>query len=195
MIKGFFQKAGTRLFVVSVAVILLLPVCRSAAAQDATIEEIVVTNTNTSVLLFLTVNNAFTEEMVQGMHNGIPVKFTFSVELSRKKNGWFDQEVSFFEFDHTMNYDTLKEEYRIEQAERPAKIFKTKNFTEAKQLMTQLNGVTVVPLSSLLPDAEYFLRVKARQAEETLPLYFHYVIPFWGLWDFETDWYTIEFRY
>lgn len=194
MIKGFFQNTGIRLAVVFAAVILLLPLCR-ATAQDAKIDEIVVTNTNTSVLLFLTVNNAFTEEMVLGMHNGIPVKFIFSVELSRKNSGWFNQEVTFLEFNHTMNYDTLKEEYRIEQDERPGKLVRTKNFTEAKQLMTQLNGVTVAPLSTLLPDAEYSLRVKARQAEETLPLYFHYVIPFWGLWDFETDWYTIEFRY
>jgi hypothetical protein len=176
-------------------VLLLLLPASSLVAQEPSIVELVVTNTNSSVLLFLEVRNAFTKEMIQGMHNGIPVAFTFSVELYRKRKGWLNQEIISFDFDHTMSYDTLKEEYRLDLDERPAKIFKTKGFTEAEQLMTQLNGVTVASLSSLIPDEEYILRVKARQAEKTLPLYFHYVIPFWGLWDFETDWYAIEFRY
>lgn len=176
------------------ALLLFLPAA-SLGAREPSIAELVVTNTNSSVLLFLEVRNAFTREMIQGMHNGLPVTFTFSVELYRKRKGWLNQEIISFDFDHTMSYDSLKEEYRIELDERPSKPFKTKIFAEAEQLMTQLNGVTVASLSSLVPDEEYILRVKARQAEKTLPLYFHYVIPFWGLWDFETDWHTIEFRY
>ena len=53
----------------------------------------------------------------------------------------------------------------------------------------------VISLDRLDPEATYTLRVKVKLAKKTLPLYFHYLIPFSSLWDFETDWYTIDFRY
>jgi len=39
------------------------------------------------------------------------------------------------------------------------------------------------------------LRVKAELEKVRLPLYLHYVLFFVSLWDFETDWYTVDFIY
>ncbi|HIJ91379.1 MAG: DUF4390 domain-containing protein [Desulfobulbaceae bacterium] len=165
-----------------------------AHAQNATIEELIVTNSSTDLLLFMTVNNAFTKQMEEGIKNGIPVAFSFYVKLERKRM-WVNQELVSLKFEHTLSFDTLKEEYSIVRAELPGQTFRTKSLAEAKKVMAQLNGLTILPLKILLPEAGYQLKVKARLAEKTLPLYFHYVIPFWSLWDFETDWYTVEFRY
>ncbi|MFQ6758361.1 MAG: DUF4390 domain-containing protein [Deltaproteobacteria bacterium] len=166
-----------------------------ALAQNATIEELIVTNSSTDLLLFLTVNNAFTKQMEEGIKNGIPVTFNFYVKLERKRNTWLNQQLVSLQFDHTLSYDTLKEEYSIVRSEISGQTFRTKSLAEAKKAMAQLNGPPIVPLKSLLPEAGYLLRVKAKLAEKTLPLYFHYVIPFLSLWDFETEWYTVEFRY
>lgn len=166
-----------------------------ALAQNATIEELIVTNSSTDLLLFLTVNNAFTKQMEEGIRNGIPVAFNFYVKLEKKRSTWMNQELVSLRFDHTLSYDTLKEEYSIVRSEVAGQIFRTKSLAEAKKAMAQLNGPPVSPLKALLPEAGYLLRVKAKLAEKTLPLYAHYVIPFWSLWDFETEWYTVEFRY
>ncbi|MDG4476428.1 DUF4390 domain-containing protein [Thiovibrio frasassiensis] len=166
----------------------------SALAQNATIEELIVTNSSTDLLLFLTVNNAFTKQMEEGIRNGIPVTFSFYVKLEHKRM-WMNQEFVSLQFDHTLSYDTLKEEYSIVRSELPGQTFRTKTLGEAKKAMAQLNGPPISPLKLLQPEAGYLLRVKARLAEKTLPLYFHHVIPFWSLWDFETEWYTVEFRY
>ncbi|MHB8149506.1 MAG: DUF4390 domain-containing protein [Desulfobulbia bacterium] len=166
-----------------------------ALAQNATIEELIVTNSSTDLLLFLTVNNAFTKQMEEGIKNGIPVTFNFYVKLERKRNTWLNQQLVSLQFDHTLSYDTLKEEYSIVRSDTSGQTFRTKSLAEAKKAMAQLNGPPIVPLKSLLPEAGYLLRVKAKLAEKTLPLYFHYVIPFLSLWDFETEWYTVEFRY
>jgi len=166
-----------------------------AFAQDATIEELIVTNSSTDLLLFLTVNNAFTRQMEEGIKNGIPVTFSFYVKLERKRNTWLNQELVSLKFDHTLSYDTLKEEYSIVRSELAGQTFRTKSLVEAKKIMAQLNGLNVSPLKILIPEAGYLLKVKAKLAEKTLPLYFHQVIPFWSLWDFETSWYTVEFRY
>ena len=61
--------------------------------------------------------------------------------------------------------------------------------------MVELNGIKIIPRNTMEPDAPYAIHVKAKLAEKILPLYMHYIIPFVSLWDFETDWRTIEFRY
>lgn len=164
-------------------------------AQGASIKEVVLTNSNDDLLLYFTVSNAFTPEMEEAVRNGIPATFTFFVELYRNRKGWLDQEVVAMTFDHTLSYDNLKEEYRVKFFEKKGKEVTTKSLAEAKLLMSEVNGFAVTSLDLLRLDGEYVLKVKARLAEKTLPLYFHYLIPFWKLWHFETDWYDVEFRY
>lgn len=178
--------------------LLLLAVALPAAAEaarQAAIDEVIVTNSSREVLLYLTVRGAFTPEMEKGVQSGIPVTFTFYVELYRHRRGWLDQKVVARSFEHILTYDTLKDEYRVVYGEHNGKTVIVKTMAQARELMAQVNGFALSPLTALVADAEYALKVKARLAEKTLPLYFHYVIPFWSLWDFETDWYTVEFRY
>jgi hypothetical protein len=190
----FLSRQFRGLFSFLFSLVLFFGSGQSALAQNATIEELIVTNSSTDLLLFLTVNDAFTKQMEEGIKNGIPVTFNFYVKLERKRT-WLNQGLVSLQFDHTLSYDTLKEEYSIVRSELIGQTFRTKSLVEAKKAMAQLNGPPIAPLKALLPEAGYLLKVKAKLAEKTLPLYFHYVIPFWSLWDFETAWYTVEFRY
>jgi len=190
----FLSRQFRGLFSFLFSLVLFFGSGQSALAQNATIEELIVTNSSTDLLLFLTVNDAFTKQMEEGIKNGIPVTFNFYVKLERKRT-WLNQGLVSLQFDHTLSYDTLKEEYSIVRSELAGQTFRTKSLAEAKKAMAQLNGPPIAPLKALLPEAGYLLKVKAKLAEKTLPLYFHYVIPFWSLWDFETAWYTVEFRY
>ncbi len=179
---------------------LVLAVCLAGAARtlyakDAAIKSIVVANSSTDLLLYCAVMNSFTPEMVEGIRNGIPVTFTFFVTLEQKRAFLPDRQVVSLSFDHTLSYDSLKEVYRLTFPGESGKSVSTASFAEAKRLMEEVNGFHVVPLRSLVPDGEYALAVKARLAKKTLPLNFHYIIPFWHLWDFETDWRTARFRY
>ena len=54
----------------------------------------------------------------------------------------------------------------------------TTSLAEAKMLMAEINGFKVLALEEIDPKASYVLRVKAKLARKTLPLYFHYLIPF-----------------
>ena len=164
-------------------------------ARDATIDEIVVTNSTTDLLLYCSVVNSFTAEMEKGVRNGIPVTFTFFVNLDQDRDFLPDREVASLSFDHSLSYDSLKEEYRLTFSGEDGKSVTTTSFDEAKRLMAEVNGFRVVSLRSLIPDGEYTLTIKARLEKKTLPLNFHYIVPFWHLWDFETDWRSVQFRY
>ena len=96
---------------------------------------------------------------------------------------------------HTMTYDTIKQKYRIHRSNKPDNDLLTDSVTTAKATMAELSGIKIIPREQLQPDSPYSIGLKATLEKNTLPLGMHYVLPFTSLWDFETDWRTIEFRY
>lgn len=200
VVMGFIKKKSMR--ITMFLFFLLLPsfswtVCMPGMlhAEEASINDVIVTNSTKELLVYFSVSDAFTPEMEKGIHSGIPVTFTFKVNLERPRNGWLDQKLVSLSFEHTLSYDNLKEEYHIECSEQGGKGSIVKSLAEAKALMAEVNGLKVAPLDQLVPETSYTLSVMTYLDKKTLPLNFHYLIPFWGLWDFKTDWYTVEFRY
>ncbi|WP_035276020.1 DUF4390 domain-containing protein [Desulfogranum japonicum] len=184
------------LFSIIFMVLLLLPA--SGLTKDSSepeLTDIIVTTSNTHLLIFATVSNAFTPDMVEGVQNGLPITFVFKLQLTKLRPRWFNSDLVDIQLTHTLTYDSLKEEYTVQYSYKKGKLQKTRSLNEAKQLMAELNGLRVIDLSNLLLDAPYAIRLKATLAKNTLPLGMHYVLPFTSLWDFETDWRTIEFRY
>lgn len=167
------------------------------AAEKKTPEliDIVVTTSIEDLLLFATVKDGFNQKMIEGVRNGLPVSFTFHIELERIRTWWFNDDLISYEVTRTLTYDALRKEYRISLPERENKVITTRSVTEAKQLMSRLSGYPVVERDMLIPDAPYILRVKAILEENRLPLGMHYIIPFTSLWNFETDWRIVEFNY
>jgi hypothetical protein len=159
------------------------------------IKDIIITTSETHLILFATVANAFTGDMIEGVQNGLPITFNFHIELDKVRSGWFDATLVETNLSHTLKYDAIRQEYAIEFSEKKGKVSKTRSLEQAKQLMTEINGFPLIARKELEPDAPYALRIKATLVETTLPLGMHYILPFTSLWDFETDWRTVEFRY
>ena len=61
--------------------------------------------------------------------------------------------------------------------------------------MTEIDSLPVIALKDLERGRQYQIRAKAELNKLTLPFYLHYVLFVVSLWDFETDWYTIDFIY
>ena len=162
---------------------------------EANIADIIITTSKTHLLLFCTIKNSFTSEMVEGVRNGIPILFDFSIELEKVNNNWLDTTLMETTIQHTLTYDLLKEEYQITLQERDNKTVTTESIDKAMELMAEINGIKIIERNKLTPDTPYALHIKAKLAEKTLPMNMHYIIPFISLWNFETDWRTIEFRY
>ena len=182
---------------VSVLLLILLFFCSPAPAaenKEPTIEDIIITTSSTDLLLFATVKNCFTEEMLKGVRNGIPLTFSFQIQLDKIRSNWFDVTLVEKTITHTMTYNAIKEKYSITFSEKNNPEV-TRLEDKARQLMAELSGLAVIARRELIPDAPYSIQIKATMDENTLPLGMHYIIPFTSLWNFETDWRTIEFRY
>ncbi len=163
--------------------------------KDPDLKDIIITTSKSHLILFATVKNGFTSDMLEGMRNGLPVTFTFHIELDKIRTAWFDSTLVETTVTHRLKYDSIKQEYGITFSEKNGQIVTTRSLKEAKQLMAELNGFPLIARNKLIADASYALKIKATLAETTLPLGIHYILPFTSLWDVETDWRTVEFRY
>jgi hypothetical protein len=168
---------------------------KDSRKRDVHFSDLIITTSKTHLLLFGLINNGITEEMLQGLHNGIPIQFTFLVELNKTEKTWTDLQLVSLQFRHLLTYDTLQENYRVETDEKNKKSDSFSELSDALKAMTEINGLQVIELSQLIPDSSYQLRLKAELYKKTLPMKLHYIVPFVSWWNIETDWYTIEFTY
>ena len=172
---------------------LLFISAHAGYAQDATLTNITVSNTRDDLLLFLNLKGAFREEMKKAILSGVPSTFSFFAKLNRVRSFWFDRDIADLEVTHTIIYDNLKKEFTVTRSWKENNPEVTKSFNEAKKWMTEIDSLKIIPLNRLEKGEQYQLRVKAEVSKKTLPLYLHYILFFVSLWDFETDWYTIDF--
>ena len=164
-------------------------------AAEATLSDIIVTNTQEDLLVFFDIQGCFTPEMEEAILNGIPTTFTIIIRLYKTRTLWFDGSISSLILEHTIKYDSLKNEFLVTRSEDHHNELVFKEFEKAKKAMAEISNIEVVPLKELQRKSKYQLRVKAELEKVRLPLYLHYVLFFVTLWDFETDWYTVDFTY
>jgi hypothetical protein len=166
-----------------------------AWAEDAYLSDIVLTNDQDYLKVHFTVEECFTAEMNEAIEKGIEVTFTFFVKLNEKRGLWLDKKIADIEFRHSVKYDNLKEIYEVRLEEREAETITVKDFGEAKRLMSDVVALRVTSIDKLLEGNDYQLKVMAELDKIRLPFYLHYVLFFLSLWDFETGWHAIDFRY
>ena len=183
-----------KMFILLVGVLMILPTT-APLAQEAKLKNIIVTNTRDDLLIYLTVEGAFREKMEKALSSGVPATFSFFINLYRVRNLWFNKQLAELSVSHSIKYDNLKNEYVVLRSWDGNSEKIVKSFNEAKKLMTEIDSLKVVALSRLEKDGQYQIRAKAQLSKLTLPFYLHYVLFFVSMWDFETDWYTIDFIY
>lgn len=138
--------------------------------------------------------DCFTKDMLEGVHNAIPVTFRFYLDLRRVRSYWFNERVVKQVVNHTLSYDPIKQEYQVAFSEKQQPET-TRSLAEAEKMMAELHEIRLAPLNKLVSGQKYALHLKTTLEENTLPLSIHSIIPFFSLWNFETDWRTVQFRY
>ncbi|MBN2397533.1 MAG: DUF4390 domain-containing protein, partial [Deltaproteobacteria bacterium] len=140
-----------RLFIV--VCLFLLPV--RAFAEEAKVTDLLISNTPDNLLVYLKLENPFTEKMEEAILAGIPTTFTFILELYRERHWWFDERMSFLEVRHTVKYDNIKKILYVLFSEEGREPEQFKEFSEAKTAMSELNGIPFTPLGQLTKGERY----------------------------------------
>jgi len=166
-----------------------------SCAEDAKITNFIITNTPEHLIIYCGVTNYFTKKMEDAIMAGIPITFTFYVELRRERHYWFDKKITSLKIKHTIKYDTIKKIFYVIHNGNTKEPEQFGDFNGAKRAMSDLNGFIVSSMKELEKGKNYYVRVKAELDKVRLPLHMEYVFFFVSLWDFETDWYREDFIY
>jgi hypothetical protein len=125
----------------------------------------------------------------------VPTTFSFFITLYRPRNLWLDKKIAAIKATNTVKYNNLKKEFAVKRSWKNGESIVTQSFEEVQTLITDIDSLKIVPLSVLEKGSHYQIRLKAELSKLTLPFYLHYVFIFISLWDFETDFYTIDLIY
>jgi len=167
---------------------VLLLTASPAYSQDVELTNLVVRNSDDQLQVDLTIKGIFTEEMEMALSKGVPISLTFSILLYETRDYWFDDKIVSKTAMHDLKYDVLKKEYRIRRSWEKRTPLIIKDFENARSLFSEIEGIDVIPLKRLQKGKHYQLRVKSELIENK--------VHFTGFpWEFETDWYTINFIY
>jgi len=164
------------------------------AADKAVVRDLVVANSSRDLLLYFQVGEIFRPDMEEGVMNGIPASLTFLVNLRELKDGQPGRSLAEMTISHTLSYDALRENFRLNLSEVQG-VQNCTSLDKARRKLTEVNGARVVGLDTLRPGTEYDLAVKVRLEGKSLPLSINYLAPFWKSGENESDWYHVQFRY
>lgn len=165
-----------------------------AVVDKAVVRDLVVANSSRDLLVYCQVGDVFRPEMETGVLNGIPASLTFLVTLQEMKGSQPGRQLVELALNHTLSYDALREEFRLTLTETP-EVQSCAKLDRARKLLSEVNGAKVIALAALTPGTTYNLAVKVRLERKSLPLFLNYLVPFWQLGDYESDWYHVKFKY
>ncbi len=172
--------------------------CRYAQAtplvSSARFTELTVVLSRKDLLLFALLNKSTTAEMKEVLHSGIPLEFTFFTELLRTTHGAAEQ-LQTRSFTHSVQYNTLTEEYRVEFSENSNRNGTFSTLDAAVRALESINGVAITPVNQLLPNNSYRLRIKADLFHESLPPGLEPLLPFITWNSRKTEWQAVDFSY
>jgi hypothetical protein len=163
------------------------------AKNKADIVDIAVTMQRKNLEVSFKIENCFTPKMEEAIGNGVPTTFRIRLILEKPGIPFLRSQYLNIVLERTIKYDRLENEYRVELQEHPDRLRTTRDLEEAKEWMSSVEDLPLIPLWRLQEGQTYQLRMKAELSKVHLPLFFRYIFFFVSLWDFETDWQKITF--
>ena len=130
------------------------------------------------VMVSFHLSEGFPDEVKAAIHSGLTTTFSYDVEIKRGAAFWFDQTVQKASVSASVKYDTLTRTFSVTRAldGRMAGAENTENEAVVRDLLTKFEQLPLFSSAGLEPNAEYYLRVRAR----TTPRTSWVLWPIWG---------------
>ena len=133
--------------------------------------------------------DGFTEKILEAIENGVPIGFTFEIELRKANTLWMDSLVSSNKVRHRVQFDSLKKAYRFSEFGKNVKRkIITRKESRYQKLMLTLKDIPIAPIYKLDPNEKYYVRVKADLETDRFWFPFNYIFFFVPFSAFETSW-------
>jgi hypothetical protein len=180
------------------ALFLSLYSLQPSYAEDATIKNVLISNTSNHLAVQFELGNSFNKNMEEAIETGIPTIITYFVELYQNQSWWNDKLLVSTTLLKTIKYDNLKKEYIVTAnngQENGESDSVAPTLQAAKKLMNSVEIHSLYPMWKLERNKTYYFRIKAQSKGVEPPPYIHYLLFFLKWQNFETDWAIEKFTY
>ena len=153
------------------------------------IANISVSSTENSVTMGADLVDGFSPDVIKTIKKGVPITFTYDIELVKNVPFWTDKVISSNTISNTIHYDSLKKAYRFSSIGRNVqnKVL-TRNQDRYQKMASTLREIPIASISKLDPDQKYYIRVKAGIETDRFWFPFNYIFFFVPFNDFKTSW-------
>jgi Domain of unknown function (DUF4390) len=146
----------------AVALGLLLAAGAVSAAAPVRISNLVVTNSESTLLVNLVLLGAMPDGIVEGLGTGIPAGVRFQLELWQYNSWWVDRRVVAKLVERQVVYDVLTKEFRVSPVQgEEREPYVTRDVWEAERVLSEVRGYKLTPIAHLNLDELYYVRVRA----------------------------------
>ncbi len=193
----YMMEYTKKFYCLIVAAILIVSTLTSwdVLAKEAFIKDIKTQIKEDALLISFRVTDCFTDKMIQAIKNGVNTRFVYLIRLYKVRRWWKDKKIADIKVCHTIHYDSIKKVYHLRLSEENKKRMPIKDLEEAKKILARISDLRIIDIKELKKDQEYQIRVKAELDKIRLPLHLHYILFFLSLWNFDTNWYKVNFIY
>ncbi|MBI4388898.1 MAG: DUF4390 domain-containing protein [Nitrospinae bacterium] len=168
---------------------LTLGLATPALAADPAIVNISVGNSGNLITMDATLADGFNDSVLEAIESGVPMTFTYHIELRQMETLWFDKLIGSATIENTVQFDSLKKVYRFSSNGKNVKRkVITRDKTLYQKLMLTLENIPIASAYKLKPEDNYYIRVKADLETDRLWFPFNHLLFFVPFNDFKTAW-------
>jgi hypothetical protein len=150
-----------RIVAVAAALVVLL-FASLGWAGPLRISNLVVTNSDRTLLVSAVLLGSLPEELVEGLGTGIPAAVRFQIELWQHNAWWVDRRIAAKIVERQLAYDVLTKEYRVSPLQgEEREPYVTRELWEAERVLSQVRNLRLVSIASLRGEDLYYVRVRA----------------------------------
>ncbi len=158
------------------------------------ISGLTVANSKRYLLAYFSLKNGYTQEILTALKSGIPVKYTYEIEINRPRF-MMDKTIFHGYVSRTLSYDALRQEYIMMLGPDNPRAISVRTMAEVWPVMFEINGVPLVLASRLHHGTTYILRVRATAEKVESHIPFPGLMDIFSSWGFETKWHELYFTY
>jgi hypothetical protein len=159
--------------------LLLVAGLAAGAVAPPRISNLVVTNSDSTLLVTLVLLGAMPDGIVEGLGTGIPAAVRFQLELWQYNSWWVDRRVVAKLVERQVIYDVLTKEFRVAAVQgEEREPYVTRNVWEAERVLSELRGFKLTQMGHLNLDELYYVRVRAEVRSGTPDASVSRILPF-----------------
>jgi hypothetical protein len=168
-----------KLLLSAVAVLVVLLSGPEAQAARARIADLNITQVGEEFTISARCTDAFTKYVNNAMLSGIPIVIQVRLNIEERKKGWSNRSVLSDEFNHTVIYNNITNQYTVEVIRgKKEQTFLETDFREVRQLASTFHRTVSIPPETFDPEAEYRVQLRAVLDSQKVPPALEYILFF-----------------